>query len=179
MVSLKFDFIFDEIGVFNETTLLNSTCIWIIHANKIPPHLGLSVNGKFFSLKVKGKDENVDYKQLINIISNKQIGTFIISLKSTISLPDIENYFTNLTEINEIKPSCLTPINELIIPESKVKKISALLEKLKVKGEIASVFSLYLDKDFRGIRYYSEREIQERIKELAHVERKKHLPPSR
>ena len=52
MESLKCDFEFDFIDPNFENVNHQKTLLWIVHANKIPPHIGISVDGYFFSLKV-------------------------------------------------------------------------------------------------------------------------------
>ena len=59
-----YSFQFDTINSLNNESALNTgcyLCIW--HANKIPPHIGILIDGSYFSLKVKGKDTKKQKKK--------------------------------------------------------------------------------------------------------------------
>ena len=60
--------------------------LWVWHADKIPPHLGLSVEGRYFSLKANGKDFMTEIDAVLQIISKKKIKTLCFELKSTLNL---------------------------------------------------------------------------------------------
>ena len=49
--------------------------IWLVvlHANRIPPHIGLMINGNYNSLTIKGHELNVSSEALLKIISQKKI----------------------------------------------------------------------------------------------------------
>ena len=51
--------------------LLKGVFIWVIHTNKIPPHIGISLNGKFYSLNVNGKDNGI-YFEIIQSYSPRK-----------------------------------------------------------------------------------------------------------
>ena len=55
MYSFEFDNIIHQ---FDEVILNKGIYLSVVHANKIPPHIGIVVDGKYFSLKANGKDIN-------------------------------------------------------------------------------------------------------------------------
>ena len=54
--------------------------LWVWHADKIPPHLGLSTQSRYYSLKSNGKDQNVCFEKVIQLIDRKKIKTLAIEL---------------------------------------------------------------------------------------------------
>ncbi|NBR15845.1 MAG: hypothetical protein EBU01_14895, partial [Crocinitomicaceae bacterium] len=59
-----FDFEFKNIQFVNHLETKTGVYLWILHADKIPPHIGISIDGQYFSLKAKGKDENISDKSI-------------------------------------------------------------------------------------------------------------------
>ena len=56
-----------------KSELTNRLILWVLHADKIPPHIGLSKNDQFYSLKVSGKDEGLPVRNVLQIIEKKNI----------------------------------------------------------------------------------------------------------
>ncbi len=44
----------------------------IMHAKRIPPHIGILINGKYNSLTIKGHEINVDPSVILKIIQQKK-----------------------------------------------------------------------------------------------------------
>ena len=101
----------------------NLTLIWILHADKIPPHIGISVDGYFFSLKTEGKDENIPLSLLITMLKNKKITTVAVALEETLDLVKIRNIFENQTKIPKSE-TCLLPILQLLNKSNSVSTVS-------------------------------------------------------
>ena len=53
---LEYEFRFENLSRLESISETNDVLIWIFHADKIPPHIGISSQGFFFSLKSNGKD---------------------------------------------------------------------------------------------------------------------------
>ena len=57
MFDFEFDHIIkDEVDLAPEQGLF----LWVFHADKIPPHIGISLDGCFFSLKSSGVDIDLE-----------------------------------------------------------------------------------------------------------------------
>lgn len=159
--------------------LANGLYIWILHASKIPPHIGISLNGNYFSLKANGKDVSVSYASVLEIINKRNIPTLflkIIDLK--IDLAKIENVFKTYDCAKAGHATCLFPITELLLNEKKDIILKELLEILVQKNYIETVFSLHLDADFTGIPDYDKNSINERLNTIHAAKRTKSLPES-
>lgn len=152
--------------------------LWIIHANKIPPHIGLSIDGTYYSLKVNGKDENLPVFKLLQIIENKKIGVFIVKWNTNTTLEKIQTVFSRYKKAIANQTSCLTPIRQIAGFEQERMILVDLLNKIEALNQLGEVFSLNLDADFKGILSYSIADIDARLMHLEDVKRNKNLPKS-
>lgn len=159
----------------NQNILQNGTFLWIIQAHRIPPHIGISSNGKYYSIKATGKDLAIDYKSLLKVINAKNKLVVLVELTDLNHDFDSLLYskFHELQEINSEFVSCLSPINSLIFPNKNHKTVSDLLKSLKANGRIGAIYGLNLTEDFIGIPLYGEKDIQERIEKLKNAARSK------
>lgn len=171
MESSKCDFQFENIINSIETLDVNRTLLWILHADKIPPHIGISTKGYYFSLKVNGKDENLPVEKLLSLCQTKKMSVVIVQLLKNLSLEDLKIKFSDFEKAEDIKTTCLTPIKELFKNGTNVLKLKDLLETLNIRGEIKQVFGLNLNNNFKGIPFYTVEQIQKRLELLRHAER--------
>lgn len=147
--------------------LISGTYIVVIHANKIPPHLGVLTEGKFYSLKANGKDFGVHITILGAILDRKQIATlfFKVSNDKLIIKEVIRVFEAAGNEISE-NQTCLTPLQQIFSSDYPCSTIAALLRRLEELNKIEQVFGLHLPDEFGGIPYYDVTRIQDRIKFL-------------
>jgi hypothetical protein len=140
--------------------------LWVFHADKIPPHIGCSVNGQYFSLKFNGKDENVPIELVLATIDRKSIPTLIIEIKSTVSLEMVMDVFESYSTTVPNEVTCLAPIARLLHCPDSVRKLSNLLTYLSFRAELLRVFKLHLELNFMGIKHYSQGDIHQTLKQL-------------
>ena len=157
--------------------LLKGVFIWVIHANKIPPHIGISSNGKFFSLKVNGKDNGEASDIILKVLEKKKIHTLFIEVKA-LKLSELALIFNRFKDLKSPEITCLTPIIEFLKEDSKIETVSELLVNLDKKNQIKSFFGLNLTDDFVGIPSYSKIDIQNRILKLQDVKRSNNFSES-
>lgn len=148
--------------------------ICVLHANKIPPHIGISENGSFFSLKINGKDEGIQIEKLLTILNKREIASLFIKLKKC-EIKSLANVFSNYEQIIPNKTNCLSPIVEVLKLESIFENISELLKFLDRKNNIESIFGLNLPNDYKGIPKYSKEEITNRIVYLKNAKGSQHI----
>jgi len=170
MESLNCDFEFDSIESDLEKLNHHKNLLWVLHADKIPPHIGISAQGQFFSLKVGGKDEYLPTVKLIDFLSFKRIPSVVIELNSNKNLNEIAQKFEQFDRAKDLKSSCLVPIKELIVPGKNIGRLKELLEILTEKELINGVFGLNLAESYAGIPYYTTEQIELRLEKLKHVE---------
>jgi hypothetical protein len=166
MALLKCDFEFKTIYASIDSLGLNRTLLWILHVDKIPPHIGISTFGSYFSLKANGKDEALPVEKLILLIRSKKIPTVIVELSEDIPLDTISVKFNQFAKAEDLNATCLTPIKELLAPKHSVSRLKDLLETLQLTNEIQKVYGLNLASTFKGIPFYTTDEIRKRLEIL-------------
>jgi len=173
-----YDFSFQEILPLDASFLKERTFIWILHANKIPPHIGFSIDGLYFSLKSNGKDEEVPVNKVLEVLKKSKIQSVFVEIEDCITKSDVATIFDFLQSASS-EMTCLFPLKKLWDVPENVIKIADLLRFLERNKKLRKVFGLHLEKDFEGIPYYTMEQIKSRIEFLNHVKGKKHLPESR
>ncbi len=142
----------------------SATIIWIFNADKIPPHIGFSTNGKYFSLKVSGKDENIDTNTIFELISRKRIPTIFIQLNQTITIEALSEAYSQFDKAIAGKTTCLTPIKNLV-HSPNVKQLSELLNQNKEL--IINTFGINLPLNYTNLPSYSVNDIDNYIQKLS------------
>ena len=163
-----YSFQFENIVSLNDKSVLNSgcyLCVW--HAHKIPPHIGLIIDSEYFSLKVKGKDSSLPIAEILKLIHRKEICTLLIEIKIPITKAQIIAAFSQFSNAEAYKYSCLTPIADIFDLRQDVSMLADLLNSFKSKDLIGNVFGLNLISDFKGIPMYGKEEIEARLKALS------------
>ncbi|MDX2362846.1 MAG: hypothetical protein QNK23_18695 [Crocinitomicaceae bacterium] len=165
MELLLSDYFIDHISIDVEVNryALN---LWVWHADKIPPHIGISIEGKYFSLKANGKDENMSIDKVTDLITKKKITALCFELNNSVQYKDMETCFANyeLTVPNKI--TCLHPIKEILGCE-KVRKLTELLTELYQHQNVERVIGFNTGEGFSGIKNYSTKDIHSRLKKLS------------
>lgn len=140
--------------------------LWVLHADKIPPHIGCSLDSKFFSLKINGKDHGLPVDSLLEIITKKKVSTILIQLNSVIDSEELHRVFSQFTAIFPGKNTCLSPITSLLDCSETVFKLSDLLNYLDDQSAMKNVFGLNLGNDYTGIPEYDQEDITNRLYDL-------------
>jgi hypothetical protein len=64
-----------------DASLNKSLWIVVLHACRIPPHVGLLFNGNYFSLNLKGVEKNIDLSVLLRTIELQNIKSVFFKVK--------------------------------------------------------------------------------------------------
>lgn len=162
----------------------------IMYANRIPPHILLSINGKLFSLSVKGHLLDEDMNLYLRTIMKYKIETLFIKLivppvftmeqlhktvtQITLSYPRIE---PGLTLPDGSQVTCLAPVKEFCnniyhTDTAGVSFIFDLLPRLEKQGVIGCSYHLNMEKDLLpennfALNIYSMFEVNENIHTLS------------
>lgn len=142
-----------------------ATYLWVWHADKIPPHIGISVGGKYFSLKSNGKDVSVDFEQVEGLAIRKGIKTLLFELQP-VDLEVIEFAFNKFDKTVPGKTTCLNPIKQALKYPSP-RKLTELLAALDEDGKINDVYGINIDESFTGIADYDVDAIHDRLTKLS------------
>lgn len=160
-------FIFPSIQKAESLNFSEDSFIWIWHADKIPPHIGISTQNRYYSLKVSGKDNGLNCTSVWNLAVKKEIAIVLVKLNQPLELNRIKSKFEafEITEPNSI--TCLSPISSIL--NFECKQLSELLNELTINNFIHSFLGNNLPNGYNQLRDYSTNEIMNRLKLLANA----------
>jgi hypothetical protein len=161
-----FDYIFKDVDFSPRIDSFSGIHLWIIHADKTPPHIGFSIDNHYFSLKANGKDNGISTDSILQIIQKKKIGTVFVKLNCDLIFQEKKLAFDAFDSAKGLNSSCLVPIRNVLKAPNSISKLSELLYFLETQNMIYSIFGLHLSNDYKGIKSYTTTEIQQRIEKL-------------
>jgi hypothetical protein len=168
---------FEHVPLFKDSDLKDGFFLCVLHANKVPPHLGITINGKFYSLKAKGKDVNIPIDRILQVLRKKTIvGLFVKLDPSLVTEEKVKKVFGLLPNSIEGKQTCLAPIKEIVDAPEDVEHIGDLLSYLESDESIIQRITINLPVGFKGIPWYSLTEIKQRIEFLKNDKGRKNNP---
>jgi hypothetical protein len=159
---------------FDEEELKKGTFISIIHASRIPPHIGMIFNGCYHSLTIKGQEINHSVEALIKNIKIRKIPALFIKIKPhpIFSIDYLNEYFISsvqqFSKVEINKATCLSPV-KLFFEETfnitidHINYIFELLPELETSGLIENVSSVFIDTDRFPLPIYNYEEINKGI----------------
>lgn len=163
----KYSYLFSNVLRIDDLNALNNGLfIVVLHVDKIPPHIGLCIDQKFYSLKTNGKDFAVPIISIQKILMNKKISAAFISVHSSIDIVKVEQVYNEAGDFINDGSTCLEPLNNLFKPDREIQVITDLLIDLENKNMIGKTFTLNLPYDHNGIFKYTRDDIISRIETL-------------
>jgi hypothetical protein len=151
--------------------ILQSNCyLVVLHADKIPPHIGFLMEGSFFSQKARGKDVGLDISRLLTVINNKKIPTLFYAIESPI-YKHPKTIFDNLPNKIEVGKTCLDPVCQVLTDEKRFAIVAELLTYLEENEAIGTCFGLHIPRDFETLPTYSRDDVERRIAKLTNDKR--------
>lgn len=163
----------------SEAVLKNDIFLVVLYAARIPPHLAVSVNGKIFTLSVKGATVDGNLDSMFALIRKKNIETIFIKLSvpEIFSIQDLYNeikkYTLSYPRVDIGIATCLTPIKDFCatVYEPKMKQVNFVYELLPMlyeKNIVTNCYQLNLDYLMSNgkfeIKKYSMNDIYEGIR---------------
>ena len=158
-------YIADIRNVSSNVVQRKSLFLWVWHADKIPPHIGISYNDCYYSLKANGKDEDLSISLIESIIERKKIKTLCFEIDGTFDYSDIKSIYSEYRTTVPEEITCLAPIKE-VLKNKSANQLVELLEELYDSHSIRNVFGFNIDEDFKGIKNYSVSDIHARLQKL-------------
>lgn len=165
---------FDTIVSLNPDQLAQENVLWIWYADKIPPHIGISVKGNYYSLKFNGKDLGLTLDKPLKVIHDRKILTLFVSLDNSLQCDSVNQVFSKYEKASSDGVTCLDPIQK-ILEYSDCDTIFDLLDRLNASDLIKSVAGIYLTENFTGIPRYGKNEIRNRLINLENASVGKHI----
>ena len=167
-------FNFNEFKKFNEEELLNGVYIVVLHATRIPPHIGMIIDKRYHSLTIKGQDCNTPLKALIKNIEQRKIPSLFIKIKSHSTFSNAylkEHFILNIQQFPRVDKNiatCLSPI-KLFFAEAydvgmnEVHFLFELLPKLKEAALVEHSSALFVNEENYQLPLYTQVELSNEI----------------
>jgi len=167
MEVLKSNMVLDQLQAYREDQFdLNSTYLWIWNPSAIPPHMGISADGSYFSLKANGLDFDSSLSDLIDIIQRKKLCVVAVELKTDMCLSTLKSEFSQFERTIAHEITCLNPIkNVLGFPETG--KLVELLSELRDANTIGTFTSWNLSENSLELADYSTKDIHKHLVSLS------------
>lgn len=160
--------------------LSKGTWLVILHASRIPPHIGLAIDGNYNSLTIKGHELNVSIEVLLKTIQQKKIEALFIQLKkhpvfsSEYQKEISQLYIQQFTQVKPNEASCLSPVKLFLQEFYAVSLVEnellfELMERLKQNQYITAIVEFNLQDKINGDEFslpvYSHQQLQDVIKQ--------------
>jgi hypothetical protein len=166
-----------------EENLRKGAYISVIHASRIPPHIGMIFNNKYHSLSIKGQEVNQSVDTLIKNSKIRKIPSLFIKIKKHPSFSNEylnEHFISDVSQFNRVesgKTTCLSPVKCFFeeaygLSLKEVNYIFELLPELEKHDLIEATYSLFVDNKEFELPLYTFDEINKEI-EAANNEIKK------
>lgn len=163
---------------FDEKLLQKGVWLMILHASRIPPHVGIMIDGFYSSLTIKGHELRVRTEVLLQTISRKKIGTLALQLvrqpvfSNDYLMEVLELYIRQFPKVEADKATCLSPVKLFLqefyaIPYQPKELLFEITERLKQNNYIDKVLGFNVREDLADCDYslplYSHERLQEVI----------------
>ncbi len=144
----------------NLQELSKHTWIVILHASRIPPHVGILIDGNYNSLTIKGRELNVRLEVLLKTIQQKKIEALFIQLEkhpvfsTHYQLEVFQHHLQQFTQVN-YEATCLSPVKLYlqefyVIPLQESELLFELVERLKQNQYIHKTIGLNIEVKLKG-----------------------------
>ena len=160
-----------------DAVLMNDVYLVLLYATRIPPHLLVSVNGKLFTLSVKGASVDGELSALLTLIRRKKIETIFIRLEMPIIFTteqlreQIRSCILAYPRADIGIASCLTPIKDFChsVYDTDTKNVNLifdLLPKLQERNAMRDCYqmNLRLTSNNFEIKRYEMNDVNEAIR---------------
>lgn len=158
------EFNFEAIQAGFPENLNQKTIIWIWNADKIPPHIGISIGKDYFSLTYR-KSEHLLTASMLKKAKRSVIPLVLVEIPGELVQLDPVTVFSKYERaVDGI--TCLQPIREVMRLGESINQLTDLLIYLESNKLIVQVNGVNLPEGYVGIPDYSMEEILDRIKLL-------------
>ncbi len=158
-----------------DALLLNkASYIVILHAHRVPPHIGMIIGKEYHSLTIKGHELNVSTEALMRNITQRKIASLFVEIKQhpTFSQNYLKEHFiSNILNYSKVQvghATCLSPIKDFFeenyaLEKEQVNYLFELLPVLQERGLIQSCSAAFIDQKEFQLPVYSLSELNSGI----------------
>jgi hypothetical protein len=165
---------------FCEDDLQKGIHIVILHASRVPPHIGMIIDNKYHSLNIKGQEINKPLDAFIKNIRIRKIPTLFIKIKTHNTFSNSylkEHFITNIQEFPIVDigvATCLSPIKLFFdeayrVQTGDVNYIYELIPRLLAYELIEHVNSLFIEEEHYQFPIYTLEDIHQGITQAKDV----------
>lgn len=167
--------------VLDDQALLNKgTWLVVLHASRIPPHIGLMINGNYNSLTLKERETNVRSETLFKAIAQKKIETLFVKLvkhpvfSEDYQLQTFQEQLQQFSSVKQNEATCLSPIKLFFeefyaVRNNKEQLFFDFLETLNDNDYLSDIVGVNmkegLGEQVFTFTTYTNAELQERIEQ--------------
>ena len=161
--------IIENILPLEESSIHKGLFLCLFGTDKIPPHLGLIADGKYYSSSAKGSRIGEDLEIILRKVKQSEIPTLFIELGLEINQPKLVSAFENYPKLTK-NQTCLLPIkaylNSIRTDVSFINFVYELVPLLQEKEMILNTFSLNMNVASFRLETYTKQDITNRIVKL-------------
>ena len=169
-------------GTISENNLQKGVFIFIYRASKIPPHIGVIVNGYLYDITSVGPNIDVSVVDFYKTAVKRKTEVLFVELKPS-KIKALNKIITEKVSYHykvSLETSCLTPIKEFIekaydIEVSQTSFIFELLPLLFQNNLIANVWELNLTEKIKNkvfkMTQYSKEDVENCVAALHRKEK--------
>ena len=164
---------------FDQNLLQKGIYLVLLHADHIPPHLGLLINDQYHSLSVKGQEVEIPGEVLRKSISVRKICSVFIAIRKhpVFSYQYLSEAFAEQVKlfdrVDEEENTCMSPVRLFFeefygIPGKEIQLLFDLLEQLTANDFIVAIYGLnlgVLDGNIFYLQPYNRQDLKKQIKE--------------
>lgn len=161
---------------FDVQILNKDSWLVILHASRIPPHIGVLIEGNYNSLTIKGHELNVSVNALMKMVQQKKIEALFVRLKHhpvfsfDYQREVCQMFIKQYQQVKPLEATCLNPVKLYLqefyaMPLFENELLYELIDRLKQNNYIEHCFSMNLQIDHHGfcLPQYSNEQLQEVI----------------
>jgi hypothetical protein len=159
--------------------LTKGTWLVILHASRIPPHVGLMIDGNYNSLTIKERELNVPSEALLKMIGLKKIEALFVKVakhpvfSSDHQLSIFQEQLNQFTAVKPNEATCLSPLKLFFeefyaIRNNKEQLFYDFIEELNQNDYLTQAFGLNIgsrgENNIFTLPHYTNEELQTIIK---------------
>lgn len=161
-----------------DLSILNKgTWLVVLHASRIPPHVGLMIDGNYNSLTIKERELNISSEVLLKTIAQKKIEALFLKMvkhpvfSSDHQLNIFQEQLYQFTAVKQNEATCLSPLKLFFeefyaIKNNKEQLFYDFVDELFQNDYIMDVVGLnIINKTSNSftLPHYTNEELQQRI----------------
>lgn len=172
------DFHMAMLPVHSAQDVKTGTWLVLMHVQRVPPHVGLLIEGNYNSLTVKGAECNVSMEVVLKTIRQKKIAAVLLRVtphpvfSRAYQLELLQHHVQVCNRVGHDQNTCLTPVKEFFaelygIPLLSDELLPGFLDRLHSHGFVEGMvpFNFTAEAGLLKLPSYTYDELQQRIRE--------------